>query len=52
MRIINTDEIINNIKEMCIEANHYLAPDMLNVFNNARKNEKSPLRKSDFRTVR
>ena len=43
MRIINTDEIINNIKEMCIEANHYLAPDMLNVFNNARKNEKSPL---------
>ena len=43
MRIINTDEIINYIKEMCIEANHYLAPDMLNVFNNARKNEKSPL---------
>ena len=43
MRIINTYEIINNIKEMCIEANHYLAPDMLNVFNNARKNEKSPL---------
>ena len=43
MRIINTDEIIYNIKEMCIEANHYLAPDMLNVFNNARKNEKSPL---------
>lgn len=43
MRIINTDEIINNIKEMCIEANHYLAPDMLNVFNNARKNEKSSL---------
>lgn len=43
MRIINTDEIINNIKEMCIEANHYLAPDMLNVLNNARKNEKSPL---------
>lgn len=43
MRIINTDEIINNIKEMCIESNHYLAPDMLNVLNNARKNEKSPL---------
>ena len=37
MRIINTDEIINNIKEMCIEANDYLAPDMLNVLNNARK---------------
>lgn len=43
MRIINTDEIIKNIKEMCIEANHYLAPDMVKVFHNARKSEKSPL---------
>ena len=43
MRIINTDEIINNIKEMCIEANHFLSPDMKKVFDNARKNEKSPL---------
>lgn len=43
MRTINTDEIIKNIKEMCIEANHYLAPDMEKVFHNARKNEKSPL---------
>ncbi len=43
MRNINTKEIIKNIKEMCIEANHYLAPDMLKVFNNARENEKSPL---------
>ena len=52
MRIINTDEIINNIKEMCIEANHYLAPDILNVFNNARKMKKISSWKSDFRTVR
>ena len=43
MRNVHVSEITRNIKEMCIEANHYLAPDMLNVFNNARKNEKSPL---------
>lgn len=43
MRVINTNEVIKNIKEMCIEANHYLAPDMIKVFNQARENEKSPL---------
>ncbi|WP_302626417.1 fumarate hydratase [uncultured Eubacterium sp.] len=43
MRIINTNEIIKEIKEMCIEANHFLLPDMIEVFDNARKNEKSPL---------
>ncbi|MFQ9514190.1 MAG: fumarate hydratase [Eubacterium sp.] len=43
MRIVNTDEIIKNIKEMCIEANHFLAPDMIKVFNKSKENEKSPL---------
>lgn len=43
MREINTEDIIRNIKEMCIEANHYLSPDMVKVFNQARNNEKSPL---------
>ena len=43
MRTINTNEIINNIKEMCIEANHFLSPDMIKVFHNAKENEKSPL---------
>lgn len=43
MRTVSTDEIIKNIKEMCIEANHYLSPDMIKVFNKARENEKSPL---------
>ena len=43
MREIHTKNIIENIKEMCIEANHYLSPDMLKVFKNARENEKSPL---------
>ena len=28
MRIIDVKEITENIKEMCIEANHVLAPDM------------------------
>ena len=28
MRIIHTEEIISNIREMCIEANHMLTPDM------------------------
>lgn len=43
MREINTEDIIKNIKEMCIEANHYLSPDMVKVFNQAKNNEKSPL---------
>lgn len=43
MRVINTDEIIKNVKEMCIEANHYLAPDMLKVFHEAKDKEESPL---------
>ena len=43
VRTINVNEITKNIKEMCIEANHFLSPDMKKVFDNARKNEKSPL---------
>ena len=43
MREIHTNDIIKNIKEMCIEANHYLSSDMMKVFDRARKNEKSPL---------
>lgn len=43
MRELHTDDIIKNIKEMCIEANHFLSPDMVKVFKEARNNEKSPL---------
>lgn len=43
MRVVNSSEITKNIKEMCIEANHFLSEDMLKVFNNALENEKSPL---------
>lgn len=43
MREINTNDIIKNIKEMCIEANHFFSPDMKKVFDNAKASEKSPL---------
>ena len=45
MREIDAQLLTKNIKEMCIEANHYLSDDMKNVFDNARNNEKSPLGK-------
>ena len=43
MRSIHTDEIIKTIKEMCIEANYYLTPDMDKAVRNAVKTEKNPL---------
>lgn len=43
MREINSQKITKNIKEMCIEANHFLSSDMKKVFDNAKLNEKSPL---------
>ena len=43
MRNISTDEIIKNIKEMCIEANYYLSDDMKEKINNACQVEESPL---------
>ena len=45
MREIDAQLLSKNIKEMCIEANHYLSDDMKKVFDNARNNEKSPLGK-------
>lgn len=45
MRKIDAQLLTKNIKEMCIEANHYLSDDMKKVFDNARNNEKSPLGK-------
>lgn len=43
MRTISTDEIIKNIKEMCIEANYYLSDDMKQKIALAEKDEESPL---------
>ena len=43
MKIIQTEEIIQNIKEMCMEANYYLSDDMKKALYEAAKKEESPL---------
>ena len=45
MRTVNVEEISKNIKEMCIEANHFLSKDMDIAMRNAVSTEKSPLGK-------
>ena len=45
IRTIHTDIVKENIKEMCIEANHFLSPDMKEALLNAEKEEKSELGK-------
>lgn len=45
IRTIRVEEIKKNIKEMCIEANHFLSPDMAEAMKCAEKNEEAPLGK-------
>ena len=45
MREIDSKTITETLSEMCIEANHYLTPDMEKALNNAEKSEISPLGK-------
>lgn len=45
IRTIRVEEITKNIKEMCIEANHFLSPDMAEAMKCAEKNEEAPLGK-------
>ena len=45
MRNINVNDITANIKDMCIEANHFLSEDMDRALKNALETEKSPLGK-------
>lgn len=45
MKVIRTDQISLAIKEMCIEANHFLSADMREVFEQAVREERSPLGK-------
>lgn len=45
MRSIQLSEITSNIREMCIEANHFLTQDMTRALASACENEKSPLGK-------
>lgn len=45
MRTIDVAEITNHIKEMCIEANHFLAQDMDAAMKKVQDTERSPLGK-------
>ena len=45
IRNIHTDTIIQTVKEMCIEANHFLSDDMKESLEKAIKDEKSELGK-------
>lgn len=43
MRTIQVQQITEQIKEMCIQVNHYLSEDMKEALQNAQAGEKSPL---------
>lgn len=45
MKSIKVEEIIKNVKEMCIEANHYLTDDMKDALRGSVEAEKAPLGK-------
>ena len=45
MREIDVKTVTENIKEMCIEANHFLSDDMKECLTNAVESEKSELGK-------
>ena len=43
MRMVDVADVTRNIKEMCIEANHFLAEDMDEAMKHALQEEKAPL---------
>lgn len=45
MRTINVEKVTETVKEMCIEATHFLSPDMEKALNKSYENEQSPLGK-------
>ena len=45
MKEIDVKEITKAVRDMCIEANHYLSPDMKEALTNATVKEESPLGK-------
>ena len=45
IRTVSTEDIIKNVKEMCIEANYYLSKDMDKALKDATVSEKSELGK-------
>ena len=51
MRTLNVSEITKNIKEMCIEANHFLSDDMKCVLKKAVETEEAPLGRQILRQL-
>ena len=47
MRNIDVSVITDNIKELCIKANHFLSPDMSGALDNACKKEESELKEQN-----
>lgn len=45
MRTVKTETIVENIKEMCIEANYFLSEDMKNALNKSAETEESQIGK-------
>jgi len=45
MRELSVDKITQAVKEMCIEANHFLSPDMSEAIKEAGKKEESEIGK-------
>lgn len=43
MRTIHVNDIIDNLKEMCMEANYHLSADVENALHEAKNKEKNPL---------
>jgi len=43
MREIDTDQIVQAVKEMCLETNYDLGPDMMRAFGQALEREESPI---------
>ncbi len=52
MRVIHVDEVTRNIREMCIEANHFLSKDMREALQRAGEQEESPLGKQILAQLR
>ena len=51
MKVIHVDKVVHTIKEMCMEANYFLSPDMQEALHQAKEKEKNPLGVKIFRQL-
>lgn len=51
MKVIHVDKVVHTIKEMCMEANYFLSPDMQEALHQAKEKEKNPLGQKIFRQL-